>query len=123
MASEHAVADISSESFPTYKSALADTYIEGYDPVSLGAPHSSLNRFSTWIAMALILASLSGFGFAVWGGSAMIAGFGAQENDYSQILLILGLIVVAATLILGAVLIAVGRKDYKAYSKATGRMN
>lgn len=123
MASEHAVADIRSESFPDYQPGIEKAYIEGYDPVSLSAPHSSLNRFSTWIAMGLILASLCGFGFAVWGGSSMIYGFGAQENDYSQILLILGLIVMAATLIGGAILIALGRKDYKAYSKATGRVN
>lgn len=123
MASEHAVADIRSESFPDYEPAIQDTYIEGYDPVSLSAPHSSLNKYFTWIAMALILGSLYGFGIAVWGGAAMLYGLGAQEGDYGQLLLILGLVEMAVTLGGAALLLGLGRKDYKAYRKATGRVN
>ena len=123
MASEHAVADIRSESFPDYAPAIQDTYIEGYDPVSLGAPHSSLNKYFTWIAMALFLGSLHGFGMAVWGGAAMAYGFGAQQHDYAQIMLIIGVVEMIVTLVGGAALLGLGRKDYKAYRKATGRVN
>lgn len=42
MASQHAVADIRSESFPEYEGKIQDLYVEGYDPVSYSAPHSSL---------------------------------------------------------------------------------
>lgn len=120
---QQAVADIRSESFPDYEGRIEDTYIEGYDPVSLGAPHSSLARTATWIAMGLILSSLFGIGLAVWGGAAMAFGFGAQTHDLSQRLLILGLIEAALTLAGGFALIAVGRRDYKAYRKRTGRVN
>ena len=51
MASQHAVADIRSESFPEYEGKIQDLYVEGYDPVSYSAPHSSLLRYSTWVAM------------------------------------------------------------------------
>ena len=50
MASQHAVADIRSESFPEYEGKIQDLYVEGYDPVSYSAPHSSLLRYSTWVA-------------------------------------------------------------------------
>ena len=123
MASEHAVADIRSESFPDYEPAIQDTYIEGYDPVSLAAPHASLNKHATWISMGLILASLHGFGMAVWGGAAMLYGFGAQQHDYAQIMLLIGVVEMVLPLVGGAILLGRGRKDYKAYRKATGRVN
>ncbi len=120
---QHAVADIRSESYPEYQGRLEDAYIEGYDPVSLAAPHSSLSRNVTWVSMGLILASLFGVGITVWGAGAMAFGFGAQTHDLAQRLVILGLIEVAVTLISAFVLLTIGRKDYKAYRKRTGRRN
>lgn len=118
-----AVADIRNESYPEYAGRIDDTYIEGYDPVSLSAPHSSLNRTTTWVAMGLILSTLAGIGLAVWGAGAMAFGFGSQTHDLAQRLLIIGVIDAVVTAVLGAILIAVGRKDYKAYRKRTGRVN
>lgn len=54
----HAVADYASETYPEFSGKIQDTYIEGYDPVSFGAPHSSLLRTSTWVGMGLILSCL-----------------------------------------------------------------
>lgn len=122
MASQHAVADIQSESFPGYQTQLHDSYIEGYDPVSLSAPHSSLSRYATWVSMGLILASLFGLGILVWGAGAHFVGWGAQEN-ISRILMILGGAEMVVTLVLAFILLAVGRKDYKNYRKQTGRVN
>ena len=109
-----AVADIRNESYPEYVGRIDDTYIDGYDPVSLSAPHSSLTRNSTWVAMGLILSTLFGIGLAVWGAGAMVYGFGSQTHDLAQRLLILGIVEAVVTAILGAILIVVGRKDYKA---------
>ena len=119
----HAVADYASETYPEFSGKIQDTYIEGYDPVSLGAPHSSLAHTQTWIAMGLILSTLFGIGLAVWGAGAMVYGFGSQTHDLAQRLLILGIVEAVVTAILGAILIVVGRKDYKAYRKRTGRRN
>ncbi|WP_066528857.1 hypothetical protein [Corynebacterium bouchesdurhonense] len=123
MASQDAVADIRSESFPGYQTKLEDSYIEGYDPVSLGSPHSSLTQYSTWVAMGLILASLFGFGIMVWGIGAHFYGWGAQSEDYSNALMMLGAIEMAVTLALGFLLISRGRKGYKEYRRTTGRRN
>lgn len=123
MASQHAVADIQSESFPGYQTQLHDSYIEGYDPVSLGAPHSSLSRHSTWVSMGFILASLFGLGIFVWGAGAHFAGWGAQSQDLSTRLMILGGIEMAVCIIAAAVLLTIGRRDYKNYRKTTGRVN
>lgn len=123
MASQEAVADIQSESFPDYQTKLEDSYIEGYDPVSLSSPHSSLSRYSTWVAMGLILASLFGLGILVWGIGSKVVGWGAQAEDASNILMILGGTEMVITLVLGFVLISIGRKDYKEYRRTTGRVN
>lgn len=123
MASHDAVADIQSESFPGYQTQIHDAYIEGYDPVSLGAPHSSLARHSTWVAMGFILASLFGLGILVWGIGAHFVGWGAQAQDASNILMILGAICLVVCLIVGFSLISLGRRDYKNYRKQTGRRN
>ena len=123
MASQNAVADIQSESFPGYQTQLHDSYIEGYDPVSLGAPHSSLTRKTTWVSMGLILASLFGLGILVWGAGAHFVGWGAQTEDASRILMILGGAEMVITLVLAFILLSIGRKDYKNYRKETGRVN
>ncbi len=120
--SNDSVADIRTESFPDYEARIEDAYIEGYDPVSLGAPHSSLHTRKLWIGLGLILAALFGIGLAVWGGAAHIWGTGSQV-DLSNRLLVLGLIEVAATLILGTILIVTARRGYKEYRTRTGRIN
>lgn len=120
--STDSVADIRGESFPDYQQRIEDTYIEGYDPVSLGAPHSSLNTHAMWIGMGLILAALFGIGLSVWGGAAMIWGMGSETN-VGRRLLILGLIEVAVTLIGAVILMSIGRRGYKEYRTRTGRVN
>ena len=116
------VADISTESFPEYGTSIQDGYVDGYDPVSLGAPHSSLVKHITWVGMALILASLAGFGTLIYGAATTIWGHGASE-DISEMLLIVGGILTAVTLIGGFITIRVGRSGYRKYRKATGRRN
>lgn len=116
------VADTQSESFPEYQGKIQDLYIEGYDPVSYGAPHSSLLRHSTWVAMGFLLASLFGMGLVIWGAGGTLFGFGASEN-ISQKLLIFGAIEAVITLVVGTVLIIRGRRNYKQYRAETGRVN
>lgn len=118
-----AVADIRNESYREYTGRIEDTYIEGYDPVSLGAPHASLSHTKTWVAMGLLLSCLFGVGLAVWGAGAMAFGFGSQTHDLAERLLILGVAEAVITGVAGGVLIAMGRKDYKEYRKRTGRRN
>lgn len=122
MANSQSVSDIRSESFPEYQSGIEDTYIEGYDPVSLSAPHSSLNTYSMWVAMGLILASLFGVGLAVWGGAAMVWGMGSSANLGSR-LLILGVAEALITLVGAVVLMSIGRRNYRDYRSRTGRVN
>lgn len=116
------VADISTESFPEYGTSIQDGYLNGYDPVSLGAPHSSLVKNITWVGMALILASLAGIGTLVYGAATSIWGHGASD-DITQIVLIIGAVLTAVTLIGGFITIRVGRSGYRQYRKATGRRN
>ena len=116
------VADISVESFPEYGTTIQDGYIDGYDPVSLGAPHSSLVKHITWVGMALILASLAGFGTLIYGAATTIWGHGASD-DISQTLLIVGGIITAVTVIGGFIAIRAGRSGYRKYRKETGRRN
>lgn len=116
------VADISVESFPEYGASIHDGYVDGYDPVSLAAPHSSLVKHITWVGMALILASLAGFGTLIYGAATTIWGHGASE-DISQTVLIVGAVLTAVTLIGGFITIRAGRSGYRQYSKATGRRN
>ncbi|MGY6464262.1 hypothetical protein ACXIUA_10275 [Corynebacterium sp. UMB8791] len=122
MASQHAVADIRSESFPEYEGKIQDLYVEGYDPVSYSAPHSSLLRYSTWVAMGLILASLFGMGLAIWGATVGTYGYGASAEVSSQLILY-GLGEAVVTLVLGAFLIVKGRAAYRQYREQTGRVN
>lgn len=55
MSTNEQVADFAAETYPSYSQELHHSYIEGYNPVSLAAPHSSLLRNSTWIGMGLLL--------------------------------------------------------------------
>ena len=116
------VADITAESFPEYGQTIHAGYVDGYDPVSLGAPHSSLVRNTTWIGMGVLLASLAGMGTLIYGAAMTVWGNGTAE-DITNPVLIVGAVVTAVTVILSIVLITIGRRSYKAYRKETGRRN
>lgn len=120
----YAVADQASESFPDYAPKIHDSYIDGYEPNSLGAPHSSLERSSTWIGMGLLLTSLAGFGIMIWMAATMVWGYGVSASDYNTTLLfIIGLAIAAVLAIGGFGLIWYGRRYYREYRKTTGRHN
>lgn len=116
------VADIASESFPDYGVQLHDSYIDGYDPNSLHAPHSSLVKNITWVGMGLVLACLAGFGTLIYGAAGSIWGHGASP-DISDTVIIVGAAVTLATLVIGIVCIWIGRSNYRSYRKETGRRN
>ena len=116
------VADISVENVPENGQKIQDGYIEGSDPVSLGAPHSSLVRNTTWIGMGLMLASLAGMGTLIYGAGTYIWGHGASDNITNEVL-IAGAVMTVVMVIGSIILITVGRKNYKAYRKETGRRN
>ncbi len=92
-------------------------YIQGYVPVSYSAPHSSLERSSTWIGMGLLLASLAGFGAVLMGLAAWSVGSREDWMTYVWIGAVFGIVGMAA----GVLLVMRGRSGYKEYSKETGR--
>ncbi len=94
-------------------------YIDGYDPVSLLAPHSSLLRTSTWVGMGLVLTSLAGFGLMIFGAATEIYG----TQDKAMFYLYLGVAIAAVLLIAGFGLIRHGRRYYRQYRAETGRVN
>lgn len=122
--SNYAVADQASESYPDYAPKLHDSYIEGYEPNSLGAPHSSLERTSTWVGMGLLLTSLAGVGIMIWIAATVVWGYGVAPAAYDTTLyFIIGLVI---ALVLGGggfFLIFRGRRYYREYRATTGRMN
>lgn len=119
-----AVADQASESFPDYAPKLHDSYIDGYEPNSLGAPHSSLERSSTWIGMGLVLTSLAGFGIMIWTAATLIWGQGVTVAEYDTTLyMIIGAVIAVVLLVAGFGLIHRGRRYYREYRDTTGRIN
>ena len=119
-----AVADQASESFPDYAPNLHDSYIDGYEPNSLGAPHSSLERASTWIGMGLVLTSLAGFGIMIWMAATLIWGQGVTVAEYDTTLyMIIGAVIAVVLLVAGFGLIHRGRRYYREYRDTTGRIN
>ncbi|ADK28037.1 hypothetical protein LJU02_01290 [Corynebacterium pseudotuberculosis] len=94
-------------------------YIDGYDPASLWAPHSSLQRTSTWVGMGAILVSLAGFGALIFGLGA--ASVGSQDAWATYV--IIGAVLGFALLIGGFLLVHHGRRNYRQYRAETGRMN
>lgn len=117
-----AVSDFASETYPNYESRLEDAYIDGYDPVSLGAPHSSLNRTSTWVGMGAMIAVLAGFGLAIFGAAQQVWGSGSVDRD-PMVLIIIGLVVGIGGVAIAAGLIRYGRRYYREYKERTGRVN
>ena len=119
-----AVADQASESFPDYAPKLHDSYIDGYEPNSLSAPHSSLERASTWIGMGLVLVSLAGFGIMIWMAATLIWGQGVTVAEYDTTLyMIIGAVFAVVLLVAGFGLIHRGRRYYREYRDTTGRKN
>lgn len=119
-----AVADQSSESFPNYAPKIHESYIDGYDPVSLGAHHSSLERSSTWIGMGLTLTSLAGFGILIWVAATSLWGQGVAPSEYNLTMFFwIGLAIAAVLLVGGFGLIWHGRRFYREYRDSTGRRN
>lgn len=119
-----AVADQASESFPDYAPKLHDSYIDGYEPNSLGAPHSSLERASTWIGMGLVLTSLAGFGIMIWMAATLIWGQGVTVAEYDTTLyMIIGAVIAVVLLVAGFGLIHRGRRYYREYRDTTGCIN
>lgn len=120
----HAVADQASESFPNYAPKIHEAYIEGYDPVSLGAHHSSLERSSTWIGMGLILTSLAGIGILIWVAANYLWGQGVAPAEYNLMMFFwIGLAIAVVFLVGGFGLIWRGRRFYREYRDTTGRRN
>lgn len=124
--SAHASSEIdqSIDGYPTYHSGYAESlYIEGYDPSSLTAQHSSLLKTSTWVGMGLLMASLAFIGTAIFGAGQLLWGTGTADHEPSVFVwigLVGGVIMMAISFLL---IFAVGRKDYKEYIKRSGRMN
>lgn len=123
-ASNRAVADQASESFPDYSPQIHDTYIEGYDPVSLGAPHSSLERTSTWVGMGILLIALAGVGLIIWTGVSSVWSQGVAASEYNYMMFFwIGIIFSILGVIAGFGLIYRGRRFYRKYRDSTGRKN
>ena len=117
-----AVADHHSETYPEFSGKIQDTYIEGYDPVSFGAPHSSLLRTSTWVGMGLILSLLPAAGILIWGLGTWLYPDGTAGADY-QLNIIVGAISLAVIAVLAVSSVHFGRRYYRQYRKETGRIN
>ncbi|AIT60202.1 hypothetical protein [Corynebacterium doosanense] len=112
------------EGYPTYHGGYAESlYIEGYDPASLTAQHSSLLKSSTWIGMGLLMAALAFIGTALFGTGQLLWGTGTVDHDP---MLFIWIGVIGAVVLLAVaffLMLVVGRKDYKEYVKRSGRMN
>ncbi|WP_304324525.1 hypothetical protein [Corynebacterium frankenforstense] len=119
MSQHSVVADTASETHPAYTGRMH--YIEGYDPVSFAAPHSSLVRSRTWIGMGMVLAGLAPLGMLLWVGAMQTrsASFEFPTTTY----LIIGIVLAVIALGVGSFLIYSGRSKYFQYRKETGRKN
>lgn len=109
-----------SESHASYIKAAPErlNYIDGYTPVSYTAPHSSLERGTTWTGMGLLLVSLAGLGAVLFGLGANSVG---TQTDNWLLYIIIGAIFFVITGVIGSVLIWKGRAPYRKYVKETGR--
>ena len=96
-------------------------YLDGFVPSTFDAPHSSLHRSATWIGMGLILVSLAGFGTFIYGFGVNSDTTSPMADDGSMIGII-GLIAGFVLLFAGFFCVHAGRKNYRAYTKASGRV-
>ena len=109
-----------SESHASYIKAAPErlNYIDGYTPVSYTAPHSSLERGTTWTGMGLLLVSLAGLGAVLFGLGANSVG---TQTENWMLYTVIGAIFFVITGVIGSVLIWKGRAPYRKYVKETGR--
>lgn len=119
----HAVADHASETYPEFSGKVQDTYIEGYDPVSFAAPHSSLLRVSTWVGMGLILSLLPAAGIVIWGLGTHTFHYGTASHNNPMAFTIGGAIVLVILAVAAVASVYYGRRYYRQYRKETGRSN
>lgn len=119
----HAVADFVNETYPDFSHKIQDGYIEGYDPVSFSAPHSSLLRTSTWVGMGLILSLLPAIGTIIWGVGTKMYPMGTTGAQHAELITIVGCVALAIIAVAAIVSVKVGRKAYREYRAATGRVN
>ncbi len=124
MSDNQAVADFNNETYPEFSYKIQDGYIEGYDPVSYAAPHSSLLRAETWVGMGLVLSILPALGTIVWGiSSGMFWGGSSSVGDQPTVTLIIGVVALAVIGIASIAAIIFGRRFYRQYRAETGRIN
>lgn len=109
-----------SESHASYIKAAPErlNYIDGYTPVSYTAPHSSLERGTTWTGMGLLLVSLAGLGAVLFGLGANSVG---TQTENWMLYTVIGAVFFVITGVIGSVLIWKGRAPYRKYVKETGR--
>lgn len=115
MSDAHAVSQRDEHTFRVFEGE--PHYIDGYVPSSLDSQHSSLQRSSTWLGMGFILTSLAALGVLTFGIASETVGSQADAGLYITI----GAVLVVLFLVLGFGLIHYGRRNYRAYVKATGR--
>lgn len=116
-----AVADFRSETYPKFSGKIQDTYIEGYVPNSLSAPHSSLLRTSTWVGMGLMMGSVPFAGILIWALGVITEPAGLQSDAQHQTLLWIGIITTIVGVVVASFLIWFGRRNYRRYRAETGR--
>ena len=109
-----------SESHASYIKAAPErlNYIDGYTPVSYTAPHSSLERGTTWTGMGLLLVSLAGLGAVLFGLGANSVG---TQTENWLLYTVIGAVFFVITGVIGSVLIWKGRAPYRKYVKETDR--
>ncbi|MGP9722617.1 hypothetical protein ACT3SZ_01195 [Corynebacterium sp. AOP40-9SA-29] len=100
------------------KFSASPDYLDGYVPSSWDAPHSSLQRATTWLSMALLMLGVSLMGVGIFGFAA--ASVDAQENGV--MIGIVGWIIGFVLLIASFIGIHIGRTGTRNYRKETGRV-
>ncbi|AGN18036.1 hypothetical protein A583_01771 [Corynebacterium glutamicum Z188] len=93
-------------------------YIDGYIPVAYNSPHSSLDRSATWLGMGFLLSALAGVGAVLFAVGANSVG---QQQEHWVLYTIIGVVFAVLFLVIGTVLIKIGRAPYHRYVKETGR--
>jgi sterol desaturase/sphingolipid hydroxylase (fatty acid hydroxylase superfamily) len=96
-------------------------YLDGYVPSSWDSPHTSLTTSSLWVGVGLILVSLAGFGAFVYGFAAG-SDTTSPMADQGNVIGIVGLIAGFVVLFAGFYSVHHARRHYRAYKKATGRV-
>ena len=93
-------------------------YVDGYQPSSFDAPHSSLQRSLTWIGMGFWLLLMPGLGTIVFGLATNMSG----TQDNAMMYLITGVVISVVSVVAGSACIHAGRKNYRYYKGRSGRI-